>query len=389
MSRRRPVYFDNAATTWPKPTGVKAAVSRALEYAGGNPGRGAHSLSLEAARTVFDCREKLAGFFGFSRPENAVFTLNTTHALNIAIKCLIKPRSRVVTTSFEHNSVRRPLLSLGCAVTQVDMRLPKEQFLAAVERELRRGASAAVCSGASNVVPLALPSAELSALCRRYGAACVIDAAQCAGTADLRFDLIGADAVCFPGHKGLYGPMGCGVCVFGGGYEKAGALATVIEGGSGINSLEPGMPDLLPERFEAGTLPVPAIAGLSAGIDAIARRGREEIYEKELSLARRAREIIGNTNGAVLYDPPDGDGAVVLFGISGVSPEKTAAALDAAGICVRAGLHCAPDAHRSLGTLPYGAVRLSFGMYNTPEELEYFAGAVTGISKQGSGRSGR
>ena len=374
----KPVYFDNAATTWPKPREVGRAVLRAMEDAGGNPGRGAHSLSVSAAREVFDCRAELADFFNIRRPENVVFTMNATYALNLAIKSMIRPGSRVICSQFEHNSVRRPLAAMGCAVSRFDPRLPRERVLSEVEALLRRGAGAVVCTHASNVAPLCVPVRGIAALCHKYGAVCIVDASQSAGILDLDIGALGADAVCFPGHKGLYGPAGCGVCVFGERLDPA-CLAQVIEGGSGVNSADAGMPGLLPERFEAGTLPVPAVAGLRAGLRVLSREGVASVRGREFSLAARAREVIGNTPGAVLYDPPGADGPVVLFNLGGLPPERTAAALDSAGICVRAGLHCAPDAHRALGTLPEGACRLSFGMFNTEAELEYFARTVKSI----------
>lgn len=374
------IYFDNAATSFPKPPSVRAAVAQAFDRAGGNPGRGAHALALSSARTVFECRERIAAFTRSGLPENVVFTLNATYALNIAIKSLIRPGAQTVTSCFEHNSVRRPLSALGCRVTRFDPRLPEDQFIRDIEMALRRGAEAVVCAHASNVLPIALPVGKIAALCRKYCAVCIIDASQSAGSLDVDVGAIGADAVCFPGHKGLYGPMGCGVCVFGSRYAgDASRLKQVTEGGSGVSSLEAAMPSLLPERFEAGTLCVPAIAGLSAGIEAVERIGLGSLRERERAVARRAREVIGNTRGAILYDPPGAEGPIVLFNLDGKRPEETAALLDERGICVRAGLHCAPDAHRSIGTLPLGAVRLSFGMFNTRDEVERFAKALREI----------
>ena len=368
--REKTLYFDNAATTYPKPREVKQAVMRALDLAGGNPGRGSHSLSLASARTVFSCRETLTEFFNFDKPENVVFTMNATYALNAAIKSLIKPGSAVVTSVFEHNSVRRPLASLGCRVAFFDPRLPAAQTLAEIESALKRGTHAAVFTHSSNVLPVTAPAESIAALCRRYGAVCIVDASQSAGIIDLDLSALDADAVCFPGHKALYGPMGCGVCIFGRSHSGDQTMRTLIEGGSGVNSLEKGMPAFLPERFEAGTLCVPAIAGLEAGVKTISRVGIGEIRRREYAVARRAREILGNTPGVTLYDPPDSDGSVLLFNVDGALPEETAAALDRHGVCARAGLHCAPDAHRAAGTLPNGAVRLSFGMFNTPDEVE-------------------
>ena len=378
------VYLDNAATTYPKPPEVVAAAVRAMEKAGGNPGRGAHDLSLAAAKSVYECREKIARLVNSGHPENVVFTLNTTYALNTAIRSLVRPGARTAISLFEHNSVIRPLEAMGCAVKRFDPRKPAARVVTDVRRAIAAGVEAVVCTHASNVVPLALPVKEISDVCARSGAVFILDAAQSAGALDIDMQKIKADAVCFPGHKGLYGPMGCGVCVFADKYaDCADRLRTVIQGGSGVNSADRSMPDVLPERFEAGTLCLPAIAGLSAGIDAVVRTGVGAVREREFELWSRARELIGNVKGVTVYGERPADGVryapILLFNVNGVKPEETAARLNDNGICVRAGLHCAPDAHRALGTFPDGAVRASFGMFNTARDAESLARAVRGI----------
>lgn len=370
------IYFDNAATTWPKPPEVGRAMVRAIEEAGGNPGRGAHTLSLAASHTVYECREALASLMGLGKPENIVFTYNTTYALNIAIKAFAKPGTRVICSCLEHNSVMRPLTALGSTIEQFDALAGEEEMIAEIKNKLD-GISLVVCTHASNILPLRLPIARISRLCRMRGVPCIIDAAQSAGVLDINMKTIHADAVCLAGHKGLYGPAGCGAVLFADRYSaNIGKLATFAEGGSGVNSLDEKMPDLLPERFEAGTLGVPSIAGLCAGIHAINEVTLPAIRAHEYTLAARAREILGNTPGVHLYEPRRARGSVVLFNIDGLSPDTVASRLDDQGICVRAGLHCSPSAHRRIGTAPDGAVRLSFGAFNTLSELESFAKAI-------------
>ena len=351
---------------------------RAIEQAGGNPGRGAHSLSLAASHTVYECREELGALMGLTKPENIVF--NTTYALNLAIKAFAKPGAKVLCSCLEHNSVMRPLRALGCKIETFDALAGEEEMLSEIKKRLD-GCSLVVCTHASNILPIRLPVGRISRLCRTRGVAFVIDAAQSAGVLDIDMKNITADAVCIAGHKGLYGPAGCGAVLFAERYgQNIGRLATLIEGGSGVNSLDPSMPELLPERFEAGTLGVPAIAGLCAGIRAIREVGLTAIRAHEYTLAARAAEILGNTRGVKLYIPRRPHGSVVLFNVDGLSPDAVASMLDECGICVRAGLHCSPAAHERIGTAPAGAVRVSFGAFNTLPELEHFARAIGEIS---------
>lgn len=375
-------YFDCAATSFPKPPEVREAVIRAIEKEGGNAGRGAHALSLAATERVYSCREVTARFIGSAHPETVVFTMNATYALNIAIKALIKPRSRVVCTSFEHNSVIRPLTAMGCRITRIDPRAGEDEFIASLRREIARRTDAVVITHASNVIPLSVPVGRAAVLCRAAKVPCIVDASQSAGTIPLDMQSVPADAICFPAHKGLQGIAGCGVCVFGEQYrENACALSSVIEGGSGVNSLERGMPAVLPERFEAGTLCIPAIAGLEAGIRFIERIGVDAVREHEFTLARKLRDLLRAVNGVKVYDPVGRGGGVVLFNVGDKPPEHVARELNEHGFCVRAGLHCAPDAHKSLGTLPRGAVRASFGVFNTENEVDKLLCALDAIRK--------
>ena len=384
------VYLDNAATSFPKPRATVEAMVRAVEEAGGNPGRGAHALSLAAARELYRCREKLCDLLGCPRPENVVFTYNATHALNVAIKSLIPRGSAVAVSALEHNSVVRPLRATGCKISVFDPLQSPDRVVAGVAALLDRGARAVVCAHASNVLPVTLPAARIGALCRKKGAVFIVDAAQSAGILDIDFASLGAHALCLPGHKSLWGPGGCGAVIFSGEYsDSAAALATVTEGGSGVSSASPFMPAVLPERFEAGTPGVPAVAGLAAGIDELLRVGTCEVRRREEALARITRERLGNVRGVTLHDRAVAaaglapSGPIVLFNVDGLPGERVAEMLDGAGFCLRAGLHCSPYAHARIGTLEGGgAVRCSFGYFNTASDADRFAVTVREIARE-------
>ena len=377
------IYFDNAATSWPKPKSVTKAMVSAVEDSGGNPGRGAHSLSLAASNTVYECREELASFIGLGKPENIVFTYNTTYALNIAIRAFAKPQTTVLCSCLEHNSVVRPLRALGCEILTFDALGDEESILFEISDKLRH-VSLMICTHASNVLPVRLPIARISRLCRTRGIALIVDTAQSAGVLDINMQSVQADAVCFAGHKGLYGPTGCGAVAFAERYcVGIKKLTPLISGGSGVNSLDPDMPDILPERFEGGTLGVPAIAGLCAGIRAVREVGTDAVRAHEYNLCARAAEILGNTKGVRLYTPPHPSGSLLLFNIAEMSPDRAASLFDEQGICTRSGLHCSPSAHERIGTAPTGAVRVSFGAFNTLPEIEKFAAAIKEIIKNG------
>lgn len=377
------IYFDNAATSYPKPESVTRAMIAAVEKAGGNPGRGAHALSLAASNTVYECREELASFIGLEKPENIVFTYNTTHALNIAIRAFAKPGSRVLCSCLEHNSVIRPLHAMGCSTVTFDALAEEETVLNEIKKRLC-DVSLVVCTHASNILPVRLPVVRISRLCRERGVPCIIDAAQSAGVIDIDMKSIRADAVCLAGHKGLYGPSGSGAVAFADRYgTNVKKLPALVLGGSGVNSLDADMPDVLPERFEAGTLGVSAIAGLCAGIREIRKVSTDAIRAHEYNLSARAAEILGNMKGVRIYVPMHPAGSVLLFNVERLSPDAVASKLDAHGICARAGLHCAPTAHKRIGTAPGGAVRISFGAFNTLPELEKFAAAMKDIVKNG------
>lgn len=363
-------YLDNAATSYPKPASVLRAAAQAMAL--GNPGRGGHRLSALAEQAVYGVREKAAVFFG-AAPERVVFTQNATHALNIALTTAV---GDVVTSDLEHNAVRRPLEN-NCYVRRVIAKVEEsdEKTLANFRAALSPHTAMCCVTAQSNVTGQRLPVSGIAALCRNHHIPLVVDASQAAGTVDLDVDRDGIAMLCAAGHKGLYGIMGSGLLILG----KGVCPAPLLFGGSGGDSAAVGMPALPPERLEAGTLNVPAIVSLGAGLDFIVRYGREAIAVKEQSMARLLRERLSSVNRVILYGRPDG--GTFLFNLKGMPAQEVATRLDEAGIAVRAGLHCAPDAHRKLGTDAFGGVRVSFGAFQGEETVEKFEKEIKKIVK--------
>ena len=367
------IYLDNAATSFPKLPQVRRAVSCAMLRCA-NPGRGGHAASMAGTRTVYRCRDRAAALFG-CRPEQVVFTANCTHGLNIAIRNLVKPGSRVVVSGFEHNAVVRPLHALGAQVTVAGRRLfDRADTLSRFEDALKQGADAAVFTHGSNVFGYVLPVAEMSALCRQYGVPFAVDAAQTAGIQRVDMDAWGAAYVAMPGHKGLQGPMGTGLLLCG---AKPDPL---LYGGTGTDSIRREMPDELPERLEAGTVNVPGIAGLDAGLAWLQRTGTDTVRRREAEAAKRCADGLEKL-GLRTFTGEDQCGTV-SFQAPGDS-EELAEALGRRGVAVRAGLHCAPLAHESAGTLDTGTVRVSFGIWNRSEDTDMFLDAVEACLKNG------
>ena len=362
------IYLDNAATTFPKPTRVRDEVNRCLRDYCGNPGRGSHPLALAAAERIYLCREALSDLFGVGAPERIVFLQNTTHALNLAIKGLLHAGDHVLISELEHNAVRRPLLSMA-AKRQITLDvfpvvgLSHGQLLQELESRITPATRAVVCTHASNICSIILPIGKIGALCRRLGLLFIVDAAQSAGILPIDMQKMCIDALAAPAHKSLYGIQGCGILALGEGVLPV----PLFEGGSGVDSLSGEMPAEPPERYEAGTLQTPAIAGLLEGVRSLPRD--DSILAHERTLFRLARERLTSLPNVTLY-APDREGAVLLFSKADVPSVEVGAQLAKSGICVRAGLHCAPMAHRALGTPKGGAVRVSFGRYNKRDDLD-------------------
>lgn len=369
------IYLDNAATTFPKPPAVIKEVQRCIETYCGNPGRGAHRLALEASEKIFSCRENLSDFFSVGAPERVFFTLNTTYALNTVIKGLVRRGDRILISDMEHNSVFRPVYRLEkdrVAGFDIFATHAERSPVTDAERLIGRKTRMLVCTHCPNLTSAVLPIRELGALCRKKGIIFAVDAAQSAGHIPIDMKKDNIDILCLPGHKGLYGIHGCGAVCLGEGITPG----CLVEGGNGINSLEGGMPDFPPERFEAGTMPTPAIAGLDEGIKAVREVGVDNIREHEEALFYAYRERLESIGGVKIYDA-DSPGAVLLFSVGGIPSEKVAAHLAKHGICVRGGYHCSALGHRTLGTPPGGAVRISFGIFNKTEEADTFISVLS------------
>ena len=356
------IYLDSGATSFHKPPAVWQAVRQAMAHCA-NPGRGGHPAAMAAAKTVLRCRERAGTMFDCP-PEQVVFTSNCTHGLNMAIRTLVKPGGKVVISGFEHNAVTRPLCQLGARTVVAGRKLfdwadTLEQFEAA----LRRGADAAVFTHCSNVFGYILPAEQMAALCRQYGVPFIVDAAQSAGTLPVRLREWGAAFIAMPGHKGLLGPQGTGLLLCGSLPEP------LLYGGTGTDSLNQQMPDFLPERAEAGTLNVPGIAGLNAGLAYLERSGVSCIHQRECREAERCAAGLARLGLRVFSG--DHQSGTVSF-VSDGDCEETAQWLAERKVAVRAGAHCAPLAHESAGTLETGTVRVSFGYDAAPWQTERF-----------------
>ena len=374
------IYLDNAATSFPKPRRVAEEQLRCMQLYGGNPGRGSHTLALAAAEKIYECREELASFFGCQNPENVIFTMNTTMALNTAIKGLLHRGEHVLISDMEHNAVFRPVYKLaqdGFITYNVfhtfssDPARTADMICASILEELRPNTKMIICAHASNICSASLPLAEIGALCRKKGILFVVDAAQSAGHLPIDMQKMQIDALCVPGHKGLWGPQGCGFLILGDGV----VADTLIEGGSGYNSLEGNMPSEAPERYEAGTLPTPAIAGLLEGMREVKRLGLETIHSHESALTERLCERFSKMPKIKLYAPHH-RGGVLLFSLQDISSDRVGAFLNERGFCVRTGFHCAALAHATLGTPASGAVRVSPSLFNTMSQMDAFCDAV-------------
>ena len=377
------IYLDNAATSFPKAPGVAEAMSHFVSSSAGNPGRSGHALAVAAQAVVSDTRRRLAGLFGAPDPDRVVFTLNTTDALNQALWGLLSLGDRVVTTSVEHNAVARPLTALaetGVEVTRVrcahDGSLDLDDLLEALRAASTR---LVVMTHASNVTGTILPVEEAAELAHEHGALFLLDAAQTAGV--LPIDVVGLeiDLLAFPGHKGLLGPTGTGGLYVGPGVR----LRPLRQGGTGTRSEEERQPDGLPEGLEAGTVNTVGIAGLGAALRHLNEVGVDLVRQHEARLTARLLDGLAEVAGVTVHGPrdPERQVATVSVSIEGWEPIDLGAALDSSfGICVRPGLHCAPLAHRTIGTFPQGTVRLSPGPFTTEDEIDQAVAALRALT---------
>lgn len=380
------IYLDNAATTWPKPEGVYQAVDRCLRQCSGNPGRGGHGNARAATHILYETREALATLFNIDNPTNIIFTYNATDALNMALLGSLNPGDCIITTEMEHNAVARPLRyleSIGVKVNIIPCDSNGKLNLVAMENVLKSGVQAIVMSHASNVTGRIMPIYEVGKLAKKYKACFIVDAAQTAGVEDIDVEACSIDMLGFSGHKGLLGPQGTG-----GLYVRDGSTTRPLRyGGTGSLSEFDRQPEFLPDKLESGTPNTPGIAGLLGGINFINEVGIENIRSKERQLAQQLIEGLRKIKNVVVYSPEllHEHTAVVAFTIGAMDSSLVAHRLDMEfGIACRAGLHCAPWAHRSIGTLKTGVIRFSPGYFNTIDEIVQALNAVEQIA-QGDG----
>lgn len=365
------IYFDNAATSGKKPKNVISAVENALQNFSANPGRSGHSASVLASEAVFSVREKIANFFGGTGPQNVVFTLNCTHSLNCVIKGVLKKGDHVIVSSLEHNAVMRPLKKMGnlyssALVSHTDDEVTVSNF----ERNIRPNTKLVICTAASNVTGKILPIEKIGKLCRKRGILFCVDAAQIAGVLPINMKKMNIDFLCIAPHKGLYAPMGVGILICEKNIEN-----TVLEGGTGTNSLQLVQPKELPEKLESGTINVPAIMGVKAGIEFVMNVGMQKIYLHEIKLIQSLYEALKRNKNIKLYTPFPKEysyAPVLSFNYNGLKSYETAQILSDKGIAVRGGFHCAPSAHTALNTVDDGLVRVSVSAFNTQSENEMF-----------------
>jgi len=380
----RTVYLDNAATSWPKPPSTIDAIVEFNRSIGANPGRSGHSRSVDAGRTLIDAREAAAKLFGAPNALGVVFTKNVTEALNIVILGLLKDGGHAVTTSMEHNSVMRPLNAArarGADFSTAPCSETGELDPGDIASLIRPDTRLIVMTHASNVTGTIMPLAEVASIARERGIPLCIDAAQTAGVIPIGMEAMDIGLLAFTGHKSLYGPQGTGGLVLGEGYGRM--IEPLMYGGTGSRSEFEVQPDFLPDKFESGTPNTIGIAGLGAGIDFIERTGMDAIRAHEKDLTARLLDGLGSIDGVRIFGPcdPKRQTAVVSFILEGMSPSELALALDQDyGIMARSGLHCAPSAHRTIGTFPEGTIRLSPGYFTTREDIEYTVEAVAALA---------
>lgn len=377
------IYFDNAATTFPKPMCVKNAVDEALLRYGANPGRSGHDLAAQTSLRIYEVREKAAAFFGAEDVEQVAFTQNCTHALNTVIKGLLRPGDHVVISDLEHNSVLRPVYALSAkgiitysiAETFADPLKTELSFCHAIRPNTR----AIIATHASNVFGLKLPAKRLGKIARKYGIYYIMDAAQTAGTEHINMKEMQIDFLCTAGHKGLYGPTGTGLLITPYGQK----LLPLMEGGTGSVSHEYAQPDFMPDHLESGTLNTMGIIGLGAGIDFVTHCGIDGITQREMQVITVIYDKLRQCKDVILYTKEPAlkaQAAVLSFNIKGLNSEETASKLNKLGFAVRGGMQCAPLAHKKFGTMQTGTVRISAGAFNTVEQGRALAEAVKQIA---------
>lgn len=371
------IYLDNGATSFPKPLSVRQNVDISLKKFSANPGRSGHSLSLRAAKEIFECRKRLKELFNVNSEEEIIFTENCTMALNTVIFGLLSEGDHVLISSMEHNSVTRPLESLkdkGVTYSTFDYSYDDNETVDNVRNLIKPETKLVICTHASNVFGFRFPIERICALCHAYGILFCVDSAQSAGVFDIDVGTNQYDFVCMSGHKSLYGPMGTGVLIL-----NNRNLKPLLYGGTGTESVKKSQPEGLPEKFESGTQNMNGISGLKAGVDFVKNRGIKNIYNHEYKLAKRLFNGLANNRKVITYNKSFDYGKVapvVSFNIDGVYSEDLVAKLNKYGIMTRGGLHCSPLAHTTMNTIENGTVRVVPGAFNTINDINYLLNAI-------------
>ena len=373
------LYLDNAATSFPKPESVYQAVQHAMREIGASPGRGGYRRSLEAGRLLFQAREAAAGLFSIGDSSRIIFTHSATESLNMALMGTLSPGDHVVTTSMEHNSLLRPLhllhrngvIELTIVTAGADGRVDPDDIRRVVTSQTRMIA----CCHVSNVSGTIQPVADISSIAREAGALFLLDAAQSAGSIPIDVNALSVSLLAVPGHKGLYGPQGTGLLYVAPGVS----VRPLLAGGTGSNSMSEEQPESFPDGFEAGTHNLAGIAGLKAGIEFVLERGVSAIGGHEARLVNAARDALAGIAGITLSGPSDPNNRAGVLSFTALSKDAASLAYELDqrfDIAVRSGLHCAPRAHRTLGTFPAGTVRMSPGVFTALEDIALFSHAV-------------
>lgn len=378
------IYLDNAATTFPKPESVYGAVDDCLRNYCANPGRGGHKLSLKSGRVLLEARELLAELFNVDSPENVILTQNATEALNLAIKGFLNAGSHVITTSMEHNSVMRPLKILeerGIETSIVQCNEYGEIDVKSIKKEIKKETALIVATHASNVVGTITPIEDIGDLAKRYGLTFLVDASQTAGVYQIDMEKMNISMLAFTGHKSLMGPQGTGgLCI-----REGLKLIPLQEGGTGSKSESLYQPDIMPDRYESGTHNTPGIAGLCAGINFINSKGIDTIRSHEQELTRYFLDGLREIKDVRVYGTKEVEkqAPVVSINIGDIGSSEISYILDETfDIATRSGLHCAPMAHKTIGTLEQGTVRFSFSIFNTIYQVDTVLDAIAHIARE-------
>lgn len=369
------IYLDNSATTGFKPKNVKLALNEALNHYNVNPGRGGYKASMKCADMIFSVREKIKNFFNAEEPENVVFTPGCTFSLNYVIKGILDKNDHCIVSDMEHNAVMRPLYKTGCCFDTAEIDFSDALKTADnFEKLIKPNTKLIICTAASNVFGVMPPIDKIGAICRKHGILFAVDAAQAAGVYPIDMKKANIDFLCAAGHKGLYAPMGIGILIA----EKE-IGKTTVEGGTGTFSEMIEQPKIMPEMFESGTLNIPGITGLGAGIDFVKQIGIEKIYGYEMKLIKKINREFSDNEKIILYTKPSGTVnycPVMSFNITGKLSEETESVLNSNNIAVRSGLHCAPFAHKKMNTLDIGTVRVSPSVFTKESDIDYFLSVI-------------